>query len=357
MALIFADGFDHYGTSPNGGRDAMLAGAWAEITSSSAGSFQVSTSQARTGAYSLNANVSGGTGSAFARRVFGANLLTFGIAFGVYLLQIPGANNGAGMTFRNPSNGTIFALNWMSDGSIGIKSGDHNGTVIAQSDPVITAQTWNHVEIRFAIDTTVGSIEVRLNGQPVINQTDMNLGSTAVAGFTFNRFVSNPSNTTAFFIDDLVVWDSTGAYMNDFIGPCRVENLLATADTAQADWSVTGAADGYAAINEVPPDGDDSYISAGTAGDISEFEFGTLSPETDIIRGVYVATMARIDEAGSGNLQVSLVSDNEVALGADNALTTAYTYRGDVFMVDPNTDEPWEPEALEAALIRFEKTA
>ena len=356
MAIMWADGFDHYGTSPNGGRDNLLAGAWSEIDDSTAGTFQISDAFVRTGTHALYADSGSGTGSAFIRRLLNSTLTSFGVAFGVYLLQIPGSDTGVGMGFRDNTNAEIFSLTYMSDGSIALRDGDNNGTIIAQSDPVMTAQTWNHIEVKMVIDPVVGEIEVRVNGEPIIEATDLDLGSTGVAGITFNRFVSNPANTSAFYIDDVVTWDITGAIANDFIGPCRVETLFPSADTAVDDWSVTGAADGYQAIDEVPPDGDTSYISADTAAMVSEFELDNLLPETDTVIGVYAVTMAKLDSAGSGNLQTSLVSGGDVAAGDDNALTTAYTYRGDVFMTDPDTTDQWTKAAVNAMLLRVEKT-
>jgi hypothetical protein len=71
---------------------------------------------------------------------------------------------------------------------------------------------------------------------------------------------------------------------------------------------------------------------------------------------LYAISMAALDIAGVGNLQTSLISNGDAAVGDDNALTTAYTYRADVFETDPDTGDEWEPSAVNAALIRFEKT-
>ena len=53
--IVWAEGFDHYGTTPSEGRTNMLSGAWANMGTQ----FSVNSTQKRSGNYSLRATTAG----------------------------------------------------------------------------------------------------------------------------------------------------------------------------------------------------------------------------------------------------------------------------------------------------------
>lgn len=358
MALLFADGFDHYGGSPNGGRDAMAAGVYAEINVDNSSPVIVTTNP-RTGTSNMRIISSNFSGAPFVRKVVVPAGNVLGIGYGIYMSTFANNNDKWGMQFKNASAGNIITLHIGTDGQFILRSGGYNGTILAQSDPAITLLAYNHMEMKTVFDDVAGSCEIRVNGNVVMNATDLDLGTAVVSSILIGS-VKNPATSSGFIAnidyDDLIIWDDSGSTGNDFFGPCRVETLFPSADTAEADWAVTGAATGYEAISEVPPDGDTSYIAAATVNDVSEFAFDNISPEANVVKGVYAVTMSKIDEAGLGNLQTSLVVGSDVSLGADNTVTVAYTYRGDVHPLNPDTGEPWTPAGINSALLRVEKT-
>lgn len=354
MAIRWADSFDHYGTT-SGGRPNMLSGAWAQFDHGNGADPEVNSTQARTGTYSLRlAHNSLATGALLARRVFGTSLTVAGIAFGAYFDALPATNNIHGFSFRDGANASIVDVYVQSDGALAAYA---LGVLVGTSDPVITASSWNHIEAKLVCDEIVGSVEVRVNGLAVLNVTDIDTGpALSAAAIRFGSFTTGGGNLT-WYIDDVVAWDDSGTANNDFLGTQRVETIFPVADTAEADWTITGGSGpGYDAINDPDPDGDTSFISSDLAGDISEFGLDALPPETEEIAGVYIPAMAKLVDAGTGNLKVSLVSGVAVDEGPDTVLTTAYQYWGSVFETDPATTLAWTKAGLEAALVRVEKT-
>lgn len=358
MAIVWADGFQHYGTSPNGGRDAMLSGAWAAFAHNIVSETpRISTAQARTGTRSLDLSHPGGAiNGPFARRVLGASKLVVGVAQGIYFGNLPGTNGDFGFEWRTAGNNSIAFIAVQSDGAIGFYLGSGR-TLFASSDPVITAMSWQHIEARLVIDNIVGSIEIRVNGIPVMHITDINTGTNGATQMVWGMPKNNVAGLAVpLYLDDVVVWDDAGSYANNFLGSVRVETLMPNGDTAEADWSKNGAADGWDCINETTPDGDTTYIMAEDAGDMSEFEVANSPPETANIKGVYVPVMGKLGDAGTGDIKISLVSGSDVAEGSEITLTTAYTYWGNSFMVDPATGLPWSKSAFDAMKVRVEKT-
>jgi hypothetical protein len=353
--LLFGDGFEHYGTTPNGGRDAMLSGYWSEVTHDINGNYSVVTTQARTGTHSLKFTPDAGGGPANARfSLGGAPKDTCGIGTGIYFESLPSSNDRVGYQFRDTGNNPLLTICFQSDGSIAARKGGIAGTIIDISDTILQAGTFNHVETKATFDAVAGYVEIRVNGVTKLQIGSLNLGSIGCTQGSFMSFAGVFS--PIFYWDDPIAWDDTGTENNDFMGAQRLLTYFGNADTAQADWLPIGAVDGFNCIDDVPPDGDTTYLGSATVGDKSDFTLPTLPPETAEIRGVIVLPMARVDTAGIGNLQVSLVSGVDVAPGNDVPLTPGYTYYRNIFEVDPATGDPWTKAGLEAALLRVEKT-
>lgn len=360
MAILWAESFDYYGNSPNGGRDAMLQGAWAQFQIGSGNALDLSSAQARTGTYSMRIAYSNAaaTSNVYCRRVIGAAQTVVGLAQGLWFSALPGANKEQGFEFRNNANQAIVMVTINSDGAIGLYAGTGH-TLVAVSDPVFTANSWQHVECKLVTDTVVGEFECRVNGVTVMHVTDQNFGSLGATQIVWGTPIAEQSGSTSitWYIDDIVVWNNDGSETTDFVGQCRVETIFPASDTAQADWTKVGDSDGFDCIDNVPPDGDTTYIQAADIGDISEFGLASLPPETAKIVAVYVPTLGKIDGAGVGAIKTGMKSGSDLVQSGEITLTTAYTYWGAVFETDPATDEPWTKAGLEAALLHYEKTA
>lgn len=353
--LVWAEGFDHYGTSPNGGRDAMLSGAWAAFSAGNGTLPAITTSQARSGARSLEFNFNSlATDGVLARRVLGATQIVVGIGLGVYFTGLPVTNKGHGFEFRNNANNCIVYFAIESDGAIGVYTGTAR-TLIASSDPIIQTNSWQHIEAKCIIDNVVGEIEVRVNGLAVIHLTGLNLGTLGSTQVAFGMPTGKVGNNLIWYMDDVVTWNDAGTLNDDFIGPVRVEMLMPSADTAETDWVRNTGADDFAAINNNPPDGDTTYLSATVLNDRSEFVIQDSPPETANIKGIYIPTMGKLVAAGTGQVRTSLVSSGVASDGPDQTFTTSYSYWPSIHEVDPNTTLPWTKAGIDAALLRIEK--
>jgi len=352
--LLFADSFEHYGTTPNNGRDAMLRGLWAQFDISG-GFMGVTTDQKRTGSYSfrMEQNIN----NKLARFVFGGSgKVVSGVGFGIYLNELPTINTNIYSSFMSLANGFIVSIAIQSDGSLAAYLGGSGGTLIAVSDSLLTAGAFYHIESKLVVDPVVGDIEIRVNGNIAIKASNINTGSTNAAGYRFS-VTGRSGSTLSVYLDDVFAWDDIGDFNNDFLGPQRLLTVYANGEISPYDWTTVGAASPHEAIDEVPPDGDTSYIGANDYASVIDFTLPTLPPEIDRVYGIFVPAYAKLDEAGLGDIQVSLVSGSEVLTGGDPAtLGTDYVYKRFTFDYDPDTDAQITKAAFEAAKIRLEKT-
>lgn len=354
MSLIWADSFDHYGTGTVA-RDNMLAGAWVALGSQ----VSISSNQARTGNYSLLINSGGTISNTTARRIFpGDGRKLLGIGVGLFFPQLPQDTNESGFSISNSLNQVLLSFAVQPDGSISIKRGSAvSGVSLGASETgVIFSGGWQHIEVAMLIDPIVGWVEIRSEGVTVFRIEDVNTGDTLATSVTYGN-VSTFSVHDPFYIDDVFAWDGDGEYNNDFMGPARVLTVFANGNTGANDWVITGADTAYEAVDDVPPDGDTSYITAIDVNDRTEFTLPELPPEIVGLPGIYIPTMGRLVEPGVGRVRLSMVEDGGLPEdGAELSLNPTYSYRGAVFQRNPATGEAWTKEEFEAATLRIEKT-
>lgn len=353
MALLWMDGFDHYGGSTGN----MTEGAWAELSSS----LSISASNPRTGTNHIIDGSS--TQTTPLRRVLGGAKTTVGIGAAFYLTQLPTGNGARRLfDFRDAANGIQVSIICQSTGTIAAYRGNGTGTLLGTSaSPAIVAEAYQHVEAVVFFSNTVGTVEVRVNGvtvlslsgQDTVNTANVECSQIGICGS------SNGSNSGGqLHIDDIFCYDSSGSYNNTFIGDRRVLLRALDGDTSEADWTVVGAANGFTAL--ATPDGDTSYISAGPVGsplDSSEFTLTDMPAGVSAISAVQIVHMERKTEAGTANTQWSIISGASEGLGTSNPLTEIYTYRQDVFETDPASAAPFTASDVNGLLVKVTRTA
>lgn len=345
MALLWCDGFDHYGTSTT----KMLDGAWAEMS----GSPSLSTANPRTGTTAL------ALGQSTVRRVLGGAKTTVGLGAAFYLNALPTITGAHRLyEYRDANNAPQVSLWIDTTGTVSAFRGSSGGTLLGTtSSPVLTANSYQHVEAVVFFSQTVGTIELRINGVTVLSLSGIDTCNTALVECSQVIIGGGFIGLSTHFVDDLFAYDNTSSYNNTFIGDRRVLTLFPDANTATADWTAVGAASGYLCIDEANPNDDTDYITAATVGLVSQFGLQNLPGGISVINGVVMVERARKTEAGTANTQVSIVSGASTANGADKPLTEIYTYRQDVFQTDPATAAPFTPSGVDSLQFKVARTA
>lgn len=355
MTALWFDGFDDYGGSTSN----MLDGAYADVS----GSISLTTTNPSQGTHALRYLMGKNTGGAGeARKVLPSTAATIGIGFRMRMDSIPSSNDGAKVwTIRNAANVILVSMIVQADGSISIRRGDSedsnpaNFPEIANSGTFkLTAGIYQHVEVKVFHSTTVGTVELRVDGIPRISATGLNTGAGPAGQIVFGGrgWTTHPYVN----IDDIVFWDTAGSRNNDFLGPKSVFLQMPDGDTAQADMTPVGSGTGYGAVNQASPDGDTTYLEEATPGGITELDLADLPPEVTSIAAIMLFDRSRKTDSGDGNVQKSLVSGASEGNGADNPMATAYAFRSDILEVDPATGAAMAPSAFNSAKLKLERT-
>lgn len=362
MAINHMDNFSIYGSGA-GGVARLLNGMYAQTDSVFLNADPDPIAAAAGSVVCAFQTTTGGIG--VLRKVLLAARTTVGVACRMWQNKLPvnSGISGRPATWRDVNNLEHVFLDVDASGNIRAWRNDTAGNVqiAITANPVLIANAWQHIESKLVLDAVNGSIEVRVEGVPVINVSAIRTTSDRVGAIAtcFNAGVGGRSGVDSLVASfkDIIIWDSTGAFNNDFMGSCQVYKCTPNADVA-LNWTPFPADGiGYDKINENPPDDDTRYISAPFPLPAAyKCALTDLPVTVTSVRGVMAVHRSRKTDGGDGNIQTGLISGASTGLGADRPITTAYTYWSDVFDADPNGGVAWSRLAVNALNMQLNRT-
>lgn len=208
----------------------------------------------------------------------------------------------------------------------------------------IPQDTWFRLEVRVKIaDSPDGEVEVRVNGTVVstaIGTDTQNAGSGVV-----NSIQMLSSDTVDTTWDDIVVMDTTGSKNNGFLGDLKIETLYPDGDSAQIDFTPTGAGSTNAdRVDEgdAGHDGDTTYVESSTVGHVDRYSYGDLTTGGILdIYAVQTNSVVKKDDAGTRSYRNILKTGTTTSNGTTVSPTTDYQLYSDVHELDPDTASDW----------------
>lgn len=342
MALLFADGFDHY--------------SWLDI-SKKWGLSNISTPTAPS-------DVNGDVRTDWARPPGGmghrstqgdVNRYLFKTLKTTYATLIGGGNFYFG-TFAGAGRILGFYDSTTEQVSLRLTSGGNllvsrNGSTLATSVNTLSLRTWYHIEFKSTINNTTGTYEVRVNGTSVgwiPAATGQNTRSTANNYAT--TFVLGQASTDH-RSDDVYVLDTSGSVSADFIGAVKITTIFPSAAGNSAQWTGNYAAN-FANVNETAGDSDDTFNQSSTAAQIDLFGHDDIP--TGSVFGVQQTLMARQDAGAQRSLRpmTRIGSTNYNGTTVNTAGT--YQFLSEASSVSPATAVAWTSTEVNGAEFGYE---
>jgi hypothetical protein len=359
MAVNWMDNFNIYGQ--DGGATArMLNGVYAEV----AGIVALVADPDPSVLGGLRALKLTGNNDTIVRKVLPTARTTIGVAHRLWLSAIPAGSgqNHRIVGFRDVNNVQHGFLTIDASGNLLYYRSDIAGTVLLgqTATPVIVANAWKHIETKVVLDAAAGSVEVRVEGVPVITVAGVRTTTNTVGAVLSCMSVAfrnldflGPEQ----YYKDLIIWDNTTGFNNDFMGSCQVLKIIPDGDVA-LNWTPSSGLTGFNLINEVTPDDDANYISAPAPGIPAAYKcsLSDLPVTVTSVRSVMPIHRSRKTDGGDGNIQIGAISGASTGLGTDRPVTTAYTYWWDIFDTDPATAAAWSRISVNAMNLQINRT-
>ena len=352
MALLWADGFDHYGSPYTPGRANMLLGSYSDFTGPV--NIYPSSTKPRNGLYSL-LFASGGTGP---RKAFGSALTTVGCGAAFWSTALPVANNvHSFFRFMDATNTAQLTIVGQSTGTIEVFRGATGTTSLGVSAVCWNAGAWNHIEVKVLFSQTVGTVEVRVNEVVVLNLTGKDTCATALTEASqVYLFTGNDAAGGPFYIDDFFIWDSSGSYNNDFIGDKDVLTYYPDANGGTRGWTCSTGTDDFALVdyNSAEPDSDTTYLYTATPQTVT-LELEPVNAAVTGIVGAMAFHVTKKTDAAACTVSETLVSQGTAGGVTSTVMTTGYAYYYKILERDPYTPgtDAWTASRLSASQIKL----
>lgn len=332
MAILFIDGFDWFDNN-------VLTNDVNRWTSDGTGSRHDAITTGLRNGHGRARQLQ--TGS-FLSRAIGQNLTTVHCAFAYRFTQTPGGDTPV-VQFRDGiSENATIELN--SSGNLKLVRGF---TDLVTGTTTLNPNTWYHIAIKYFVNNSTGTFELRLNGaaSPEISFGPGDSQNTA------NAYVSNISLRGAFEnfqYDDFVLADDTGSQA--FLGDYDVYTILPDGAGASAQFTPS-AGSNFQNVDENPNDGDTTYNESSTIGHKDRFTMGNVPADTDTIYAVQVGAIAKKTDVGSRELNVLAYDGTTEGAGPDVALNTSFGWVIGMFEDHPTGAAAWtetEVNSMEA---------
>jgi len=186
---------------------------------------------------------------------------------------------------------------------------------------LISACTWHYIEVQAYIDTTSGSVQVKVDGSSAGSATSIKTGDVGKCDQLYFKPQTSFPDT---LLDDIYVTGSS-ATNRGFLGSVYVQALLPNAVGGSSAWTASPAVDNYLNVDETGPDGDTTYVNGSAVGDQDSYGFQAISSSAGTVYGVGLWASAKKDAAGSRGMGLLNVQGSDSEVGACAMLTESYS--------------------------------
>ena len=203
------------------------------------------------------------------------------------------------------------------------------------------------IEVYANIDDSSGRIITKVNGVEDINYS----GDTDPTSSSVIDYVNFTNPAVQYkYIDDIAINDTNGSEDNSWCGDGRIIAIKPNGNGDQSDLtgSDSDSTDNYLLVDDIPSDGDSTYVWSDTATDFDLYNLTAPSlPVNHRITRIYAE--ARAKDPDTGDIKLIIKPDSTVYKdSAATTLTTSYSaIKGDEYTENPDDGNAWEESDLD----------
>jgi hypothetical protein len=228
----------------------------------------------------------------------------------------------------------------VADGTITVV--DSTGSVVAQSTVVATEQSVGHYfELGVFCSETVGQIIVRVDGEELINVSNVDTGPSCYIG----RILGTGGGTATAYDDLYITWDnaSTISFYDDVL----IEAISPNGDGNYSQWTPTTGSN-WETVDEQPASTTD-YNSTDVVNEIDTFTFPDLT-FTGTVKGVQFVCMAKKSDVEIRAIQgVCRIGSTDYLSDNIEYLSTTNSFYRFVWAMNPATSAAWTNSEVNSA--------
>lgn len=332
--LLYYDGFD-YGPTGNWNSGDTTAYPWETGT----GALSVVSGAARTGIHGVN--VTGGRWRG--KNITATQTLYAGAAINITALSTA---NASLMFFMDNGNEQV-TLKFNTLGQLYFTRGSGTTAIAGPSFYMMPTNQFHYVEIFVVISSTVGQVRCWVDGSEVIALTT-GLNTQVTGNASANQFgfgLNDVGGGTTANFDDIYILDTTGpAPQNTRLGDVSITTSVASASGSFTQWTIKPSSSkptNWQNTNEIPADGDTTYVFTAVAGNRDSYVFNPLTTSgTGTIYGVMVMGYVETDAGGTSTIEFTDRQAGTDNFSSNISLGLGYVYSWWIAQNDVNGN-PW----------------
>jgi hypothetical protein len=268
-------------------------------------------------------------------------------------------SSGLGKIFsigdETASGYTNVFISAQDDGSLGVYG--HENTLLALSPAGVLqfGGAYQYIEMKVLVASGVaGSVQVRVNGQPVIT---LNAVQTYYSGALVPTVVSiYPQGRRTY--DDLYVNTDAGLQNFDFAGDVRIDTHYPDAAGDFSEWNRNTGSTQFGTIDEHPPDEDVTYNFTQSAEATDALGLQDLIPVLAGVRAVHLLVRPKrvVAIPASGNMRSLLRIGGTNYFGAPYLTSTSgYQYFPTIFETSPATASEFSDAEFDDMQVGYQR--
>lgn len=234
-------------------------------------------------------------------------------------------------------------------GTIHARRGDIDGTILGVADAIVPTKVWHYIECKVRFHDSSGTVEVRVNGETVLNLTGQDTKPGSATSPSLVYICGSNSNMDT-WCDDYYILDAAGATHNDFLGDCAIRQLKPNGNGTTNDFvgSDGDSTDNYLLVDDDDPDSDTTYSGSATVGEKDLYALEDVADTPATIHGISVVSFGKKTDAGAKTF-VHVVRSGTTESDS-SALTPAETYghQYSFYAQDPDTSAAWTEAGVNA---------
>ena len=327
MTIVHMDGFDSYKDLADLGTEYSLI----------SGAFVFNTSGGRFGGGAIQGTSSG---NSQIWRILSPSLSQIWMGYALYVTSF-------GSTYTSLFYNGEFSIGYNA-GNIKFYKGSIISTNVGTVSGTISTNTWHWIDIKCICSTTVGVIELWVDGVQLATYS----GNTSNSGASTFSYVQIGSSLTVAsglvgYIDDWCVIDATQAPNNTRLGDCKIETLVPTSNAGPNNGTAS-AGTNYQCVDEAQYNTTDYVTITGTSNQEELYGMGDLATPPLQVFGARLVAVSQKGDAGPSLIKPILVSNSHESAATAMPVLTSWNRQYGIFETDPNTSAAWTGAGINA---------
>lgn len=238
-----------------------------------------------------------------------------------------------------------------ANGTLSVYRGTGTSNLLGTTVNTFSTGTWYYVEFAWAVHSSLGVMNLYVNGVNWLTLTGQNtrVGSVDVC----NGFKLTGQTAAVNKFDDLYICNAAGpSPHNTFLGPGRVETLLPNGEGDKLDWTSLLGGSKFTDVSEAQADGDTSYNYTSLAGNEESYTFGNLSAPTQRVLGLSVTAMCAAGDGMSHSIKLTAKPSSTTFFSSPaQSLSGSFAPYQAMHPINPQTGGLWTVAEVNAAIF------